>query len=89
EMMFGKTRTNAHEATIGMVAGAALGTYTSLQGTASLHGLKQHAKTDATLLRFFRKRHQDETMRANMLNALDSMVRWDVIAPERGRAYHG
>jgi len=89
EMMFGKARTNAHEATIGMVAGASLGTYTALQGTASVHGLKQHAKTDATLLRFFRKRHQDETMRANMLNALDSMVRWDVIAPERGRAYHG
>lgn len=89
EMMFGKVRTTANEVAAGVVVGHSLGSVAALQGTAAVHATKQHAKTDATLMRFFRKRHQEEAMRAKMLNALDSMVRWDMIEPERGRAYSG
>ena len=89
EMMFGKVETKAKEGTLGVVAGHALGKIAAVQGTASVHASSQHAQTNATLMRFFRRRHQDETMRGNMLNALDSMVRWDMIEPERGRPYSG
>ncbi|MDR6495969.1 hypothetical protein J2797_005894 [Paraburkholderia terricola] len=89
EMMFGKVRIKANEATVGVVAGPSLGTVVALQGTATVRATRQHAKTDATLMRFFRKRHEEEAMRMKMLNALDSLVRWDMIEPGRGRAYSG
>lgn len=89
EMMFGKTRTKAKESILGVVAGSSLGKAVALQGAASVRASSQQAKTNATLMRFFRKRHQDEEMRTKMLNALESLVRWDMIEPERGKAYSG
>lgn len=89
ELMFGKVSTKAKEGTLGAVVGKSLGSVLALQGTASVHASSQHATTNATLVRFFRKRREDDAMRAKMLNALDSLVRWDMLEPERGRAYSG
>lgn len=89
EMMFGKTRTNAKEAALGVAAGKSVVSHVALQGTFSVHGAKQKTETSATLMRFFRRRHEDDAMRGKMFNALDSLVRWDMIEPERGRAFNG
>ncbi|QKJ89143.1 hypothetical protein PMPD1_4242 [Paramixta manurensis] len=87
EMSFGKARTLAAEVSLGVSAGVEILPGLSVQGglTGRLRG--QQAQTDATLMRFFRKRFQDDEMRSKMFNCLDSMVRWDTLEAEQGRAY--
>ncbi|MFM0735952.1 hypothetical protein PQQ51_01740 [Paraburkholderia xenovorans] len=87
EMSFGSAHTQAKEATVGVAVGPQVAPGVSLQATFTARAASQQTRTDSTLMRFFRSRHKDEEMRANMLNALDSMVRWDMIAPDRGRAF--
>ena len=89
EMTFGGTKTRATEATVGVAAGPALTPNVSIQGAFTLRGARQRMRMNGTVVRFFRKRHQDAEMRANMSNALDSIVRWDSLTPERGARYGG
>ncbi|MCD5993403.1 type III effector [Pseudomonas sp. CDFA 602] len=89
EMSFGKARTDAAEATVGVAVGPQVAPGVSLQGALTTRFTAQETKTSSTLMRFFRTRHKDDEMRGNMVNALDSMVRWDLIKPERGRDYAG
>jgi len=89
EMSFGRTRTTAMEATGGVAAGPQLAPGMSLQGTFSARFASEKMRTDSTVIRFLRKRHQDDEMRQNMLNALDSLVRWDLIEPQQGRRFDG
>lgn len=87
EMSFGKARTVAKEATVGVAVGPQVAPGVSLQGTLTARVAQQHTTTSSTLMRFFRSRHKDDEMRNNMLNALDSMVRWDLIEPQQGRRF--
>jgi len=87
EMSFGSAHTRAKEATVGVAVGPQIVPGVSLQGTFTARAASQQTRTDSTVMRFFRSRHKDDEMRANMLNALDSMVRWDTIQPDSGRAY--
>jgi len=87
ELSFGSAHTRAKEATVGVAAGPQIVPGVSLQGTFTARAASQQTRTDSTVMRFFRRRHKDDEMRANMLNALDSMVRWDIVQPDRGRAY--
>jgi len=89
ELTVGRTRTHAAEATLGAASGVALAPGVAAQGTLSGRLAGQQATTDGTLMRFFRTRHKDDEMRQNMLNAFDSLVRWDQIAPTHGRAFAG
>ena len=89
EMSFGKARSRAAEATVGVAVGPELAPGVSVQGVFSTRVSGQKVQTQSTLMRFFRTRHKDDEMRANMLNALDSLVRWDVIDPQKGRRYNG
>ncbi|KPX46466.1 Type III effector HopAS1 [Pseudomonas syringae pv. helianthi] len=86
EMSFGKART---EATIGVAAGSAVADGVGLQAALTGRFTAQETQTSSTLMRFFRTRHKDDEMRGNMLNALDSMVRWDIIDPQKGQRYAG
>lgn len=67
------------------LAAPGLALQTSL--TATL-GAQSNA-TQSTVVRFFRRRGEDEQLRAKTLNALDSIARWDRIQPNQGRAYAG
>lgn len=87
ELSFGSAHTRAKEATVGVAVGPQIVPGVALQGTFSARAASQQTRTDSTVMRFFRSHHKDDEMRANMLNALDSMVRWDMIQPDRGRAY--
>jgi len=61
----------------------------SVQGAFSARFASEKTRTESTLIRFLRRRHKDDEMRHNMLNALDSVVRWDLIEPQQGRRYNG
>ena len=87
EMSFGAAHSRAKEATIGIAVGSQVAPGVSVQGAFTARAESQQVRTDSTVMRFFRTRHKDEEMRANMLNALDSMLRWDLIEPTRGRPY--
>ncbi len=87
ELSFGSAHTRAKEATVGVAVGPQIVPGVSLQGTFTARAASQQTRTDSTVMRFFRNRHKDDEMRRNMMNALDSMVRWDTIRPDRGRAY--
>ncbi|MGN2411067.1 hypothetical protein [Pseudomonas syringae] len=89
EMSFGKARTEAAEATIGVAVGGAVADGVGIQAALTGRFTAQETQTGSTLMRFFRTRHKDDEMRANMLNALDSMVRWDIIEPQQGQRYSG
>ncbi|WP_420850256.1 type III effector [Pseudomonas typographi] len=89
ELSFGKARTRAWEATGGVAAGPQLAPGVALQGAVTGRFAQQRTTTQSTLMRFFRTRHKDDEMRQNMLDALSSMVGWDVLEPERGRHYRG
>ncbi|CAM3438070.1 type III effector [Pseudomonas floridensis] len=89
EMSFGKARTDAAEATVGVAVGAAVADGVAIQAALTGRVTAQETQTSSTLMRFFRTRHKDDEMRGNMLNALDSMVRWDIIDPQRGPRYSG
>ncbi|VVD59538.1 type III effector [Pandoraea anhela] len=87
ELQFGAAHTKAKEATIGVAVGPKPVHGVAAQAALSVRAASQQTATNSTLLRFFRSRHKDVEMRANMLNALDSMVRWDTLEPQKGRAY--
>ncbi|TKC80169.1 type III effector [Trinickia terrae] len=87
EMSFGSAHTRAKEATAGVAVGPQVAPGVSLQAAFTARAASQQTHTDSTVVRFLRSRHKDDEMRANMLSALDSMVRWDMIEPERGRRY--
>lgn len=89
EMTFGSTKTRATEATVGVAAGPTVAPGVAIQGAFTLRGARQRTRMDGTVVRFFRRRHQDAEMRANMGNALDSIVRWDSLDPARGARYAG
>ncbi len=89
EMSFGKARTEAAEATIGVAAGSAVAEGVAIQAALTGRFTAQETQTSSTLMRFFRTRHKDDEMRGNMLTALDSMVRWDIIDPQKGQRYAG
>lgn len=89
EMSFGKTRTEAAEVTIGVAAGSAVAEGVGIQAALTGRFTAQETQTSSTLMRFFRTRHKDDEMRGNMLTALDSMVRWDIIDPQRASATPG
>ncbi|SOQ15016.1 type III effector HopAS1 [Pseudomonas syringae pv. persicae] len=89
EMSFGKARTEAAEATIGVAAGSAVADGVAIQAALTGRFTAQETQTSSTLMRFFRTRHKDDEMRGNMLTALDSMVRWDIIDPQKGQRYAG
>ncbi|WP_208451528.1 hypothetical protein [Burkholderia gladioli] len=87
EMSFGAAHTAAQEATVGVAVGPQVAPGVSLQAAFTARAASQRTDTHSTVMRFFRSRHKDDEMRANMLNALDSMVRWDRLEPERGRPF--
>ncbi|QIQ71867.1 Chromosome partition protein Smc [Pseudomonas coronafaciens] len=89
EMSFGRARTEAAEATIGVAVGGAVAEGVAIQAAFTGRFSAQQTQTSSTLMRFFRTRHKDDEMRGNMLTALDSMVRWDIIEPTQGRRYSG
>ncbi|RMN22684.1 Type III effector HopAS1 [Pseudomonas cannabina] len=89
EMSFGKARTEAAEATIGVAVGGAVAEGVAIQTALTGRFTAQETRTSSTLMRFFRTRHKDDEMRGNMLNALDSMVRWDILEPKQGQRYSG
>jgi hypothetical protein len=89
ELSFGRARTHAQEATVGVAVGPQVAPGVSLQGTFTARMAHQRTRTESTLIRFLRRRHQDDEMRANMLHALVSMVQWDLHVPQQGRAYNG
>ncbi|WP_414439390.1 hypothetical protein [Burkholderia sp. 22PA0106] len=87
EMSFGTAHTSAQEATAGVAVGPQVAPGVALQAAFTARAASQRTDTHSTVVRFLRSRHKDDEMRANMVNALDSLVRWDLIAPARGRAY--
>lgn len=89
EMSFGKARTEAADVTIGVAAGSAVAEGVGIQAALTGRFTAQETQTSSTLMRFFRTRHKDDEMRGNMLTALDSMVRWDIIDPQKGQRYAG
>jgi len=89
EMSFGRARTDAQEATVGVAVGPQIVPGVSLQGTFTARVANQHTRTESTLIRFLRSRHKDDEMRGNMLHALVSMVQWDLHEPQQGRPYRG
>ncbi|MEK6421195.1 MAG: hypothetical protein V4801_16500 [Burkholderia gladioli] len=87
EMSFGSAHTSAQEATAGVAVGPQVAPGVSLQAAFTARAASQRTDTHSTVVRFLRSRHKDDEMRANMVDALDSLVRWDLIEPARGRAY--
>ncbi|WP_034913629.1 hypothetical protein [Erwinia sp. 9145] len=89
EMSFGKTTTKAGEASVGLTAGGSVAPHVSLLGGVKGTLRKQEADSDATLIRFFRRRFHDDEMRQKMYTALESMVRWDSLPSNQGPAFSG
>ncbi|MCE4285455.1 type III effector [Xanthomonas hortorum pv. vitians] len=89
EMSFGSARTNAGEVGIGARIGAQVAPGIGFNAAVTGRAIAEGTTTSSTTMRFFRVRNKDDEMRSNMLNALDSMVRWDVLEPKRGRQYAG
>ncbi|MFC3328341.1 type III effector [Xanthomonas fragariae] len=89
EMSFGSAGTDAGEAGIGARIGAQVVPGVGLNAAVTGRIAAQGTTTSSTTMRFFRVRNKDDEMRSNMLNALDSMVRWDVLDPKQGRQYAG
>ncbi len=88
EMSFGKLKTLSAASSIGMMAGGdVVPGVVALQASISGKLQHQHAETEATLMRFFRKRFQDDEMRQKMINCLESMVLWDTLEPQQGQPY--
>jgi hypothetical protein len=90
QISFGSARTQAKEATLGFALGPLLAPDVAVQGTVTARMAVQHTKTESTLMRHLRKsRDKDDQMSALTINALKSMVLWDELEPEQGRAYAG
>ncbi|GKT13469.1 hypothetical protein AVHY2522_01185 [Acidovorax sp. SUPP2522] len=89
ELSFGETVTHAVDARANVgprwrfkkLFTAALGVRTK--------GSRQQAASEATLLRFLRRRDQEETMKAHMAEAVNSLARWDRIPATKGPGYAG
>ncbi|RWR01087.1 hypothetical protein ED28_15485 [[Pantoea] beijingensis] len=89
EFSFGKSKTHSAEASLGISAGVQLDNNVSLQGGVRTTLRQQQSHSDATLIRFFRRRFQDDEMRQKMYTALESVVRWDSLEPQQGRSFSG
>jgi hypothetical protein len=89
ELSFGETKTYAGEARAALGPSWKLNAHNKLTLALRGKGIGQKSATEGTLLRFLRSRNQDEAQRQDMLNALDSIVRWDRMAPAQGKAYAG
>lgn len=88
EMSFSSVTTVGGEFTLGAAAGPDVLDVRMQAGTRGYYQ-QQKTKTEATLLRFFRRRFYDDEMRQKMYTSLESMVRWDQLEAKPGQTYSG
>ncbi|KAF1028997.1 MAG: hypothetical protein GAK37_01969 [Pseudomonas sp.] len=89
EMIFGKAHSKAWEINTGVSVGTSLTPLLTAQGNLTQRIAGQKTETRNTTMTLYGERNKDDETRSGMLNALDSMTRWDMIAPDKGPAYKG
>ncbi|MGY2288270.1 type III effector [Pseudomonas sp. SDO528_S397] len=89
EMAFGKVQSKAWEVSAGVSTGTPLAPLVGVQGSLTGRIANEKARTTSTTMRFYGERNKDDETRNHMINALDSMTRWDVIDPDKGPRYKG
>ncbi|CAM3642134.1 hypothetical protein ACAN107058_12295 [Paracidovorax anthurii] len=89
ELSFGSAETRAADARLNIGPRWQVKNWFSVVLGSRVRASGQKQASEATLMRFLRKRHEEDVMKAQMAEAVNSIARLDRIAPNKGPAYSG